>query len=57
MERAGLSVVEHWAVFGAASLALTIVVAGVSFVAIETPLAHLMRPREGQPRGAVLTAS
>jgi peptidoglycan/LPS O-acetylase OafA/YrhL len=56
MERAGFSAAEHWAMFGATSLVLTIVVAGLSFVALERPIARLARPREGRQRAAVLTA-
>jgi len=57
MERAGFSIVEHWAVFGAASLALAIVVASASFVAIEAPLLQLARRREQRQHAAVLSAS
>jgi peptidoglycan/LPS O-acetylase OafA/YrhL len=57
MERGGLSVADHWALFGVVSFVLTIVVAGLSYAVIETPIAHLARPRRGQPRSTVLTAS
>jgi peptidoglycan/LPS O-acetylase OafA/YrhL len=46
LHRFGLSVSRNWAVFGLVSLALSIAVAAVSYLLIESPLVRLSRPRQ-----------
>jgi peptidoglycan/LPS O-acetylase OafA/YrhL len=57
MARNGMSVTDHWAVFGAASFALTIIVAALSFAAIESPLLYLAKRRQQRQQAVALSTS
>lgn len=57
MARNGLSIADHWAVFGATSFALTVIVASLSFAAIESPILYLAKRRQQRHQALALSAS